>query len=56
MDGGPYDPRWREGLDELERDFQGRARGFEVMGAYGQAGPSPLQSWLDQSGFKEEGL
>ena len=56
LDGGPYDASWRQGLDELQRDFLGRERGFEVMGAYGQASPSPLQSWLDQSGFRAEGL
>lgn len=56
LDGGHYDARWRQGLGELERDFPGRARGFETMGAFGQAGPAPLQSWLDQSGFRAEGL
>lgn len=53
---GAFNETWRQGLDEVERDFHGRERPVAVIGAYGQAGPAPLQSWLGRAGFKAEGL
>jgi hypothetical protein len=54
--GGDFNVVWRQNLSGIEKDFLGRKRPAGMMGAYGQAGPGPLQSWLDQSGFKAMGL
>jgi hypothetical protein len=54
LDGDDYDAAWRQGLPDVDRDFLGRKRPAGGLGAYGQAGPGPLKSWLDKSGFKVE--
>jgi hypothetical protein len=56
LDGGEYNPEWRRDLPAVDQDFLGRNRPAGVMGAYGQAGPGPLQFWLDQWGFMGEDL
>jgi hypothetical protein len=56
LTGGDYPPEWRQGLPDVDKDFLGRKRTAAAMGAYGQVGPGPLQSWLDQWSFKAEGL
>lgn len=53
---GAFNGAWRQDMERVGWDFQGRERPAAVIGAYGQAGPAPLQSWLDRAGFKGEGL
>lgn len=48
LKGGDYDPAWRQDLPDVDRDFLGRKRTPAMMGAYGQPGPGPLQSWLER--------
>ena len=53
---GAVNAAWQQGLEGVELDFLRRDRPVGVIGAYGQIGPASLQSWLDQAGFKAEGL